>query len=137
MDPYLVTGAGTAKGTPDWFAGDVYVDNLVAGDSTPGSIAMLKVRFAPGARTHWHQHPAGQALHVVDGVGRVQDRGAAIREIRAGDSVHAAPGVWHWHGAGPDTFMTHIAVQIGDPSGAYTVWAEPVRDEAYRATPDS
>lgn len=137
MDPYLVSGAGTAKGPADWFAGDAYVDNLVAGDSTPGSIAMLKVRFAPGARTHWHQHPAGQVLHVVDGVGRVQVRGGAVREIRAGNSVHAAPGVWHWHGAGPDTFMTHIAVQIGDASGAYTTWGDPVREEDYRAAPGS
>ncbi|WP_019874454.1 (R)-mandelonitrile lyase [Sporichthya polymorpha] len=129
--PYNAPSGSTARGPESWFRGDVFVDSLVAGDNTPGSIAMLKVRFAPGARTHWHSHPAGQALHVVDGVGRTQDRGGPVREIRNGDSVDVRPGVWHWHGAGPDTFMTHIAVQIGDHDGVYTVWGDPVTDEEY------
>ena len=131
MDPYNAPAGATSLGPETWFRGDVYVDSLVAGDNSPGSIAMLKVRFSPGARTHWHAHPAGQALHVVDGVGRVQDRGELVREIRSGDSVDAKAGVWHWHGAGPDTFMTHIAVQIGDHDGVYTVWGDPVTDEEY------
>jgi len=131
MDPYNLPAGATSRGPATWFRGDVYVDSLVAGDNTPGSIAMLKVRFSPGARTHWHSHPAGQVIHVVDGVGRVQDRGERVREIRSGDSVDARAGVWHWHGAGPETFMTHIAVQIGDHDGAYTVWGDPVTDEEY------
>lgn len=130
-DPYAQAAGTTNRGPEAWFRGDVYVDSLVAGDNTPGSIAMLKVRFTPGARTHWHSHPAGQVLHVVDGVGRVGDRGGPVREIRSGDSVDARPGVWHWHGAGPDTFLTHIAVQIGDPDGVYTLWGDPVTDEEY------
>jgi quercetin dioxygenase-like cupin family protein len=131
MDPYNRPAGATSVGPETWFRGEVYVDSLVAGDNTPGSIAMLKVRFTPGARTHWHAHPAGQALHVVDGIGRVQDRGSRVREIRSGESAEAKPGVWHWHGAGPETFMTHIAVQIGDHDGVYTVWGDPVTDEEY------
>jgi quercetin dioxygenase-like cupin family protein len=131
MDPYNRPAGATSVGPETWFRGEVYVDSLVAGDNTPGSIAMLKVRFTPGARTHWHAHPAGQALHVVDGVGRVQDRGSPVREIRSGESAEARPGVWHWHGAGPETFMTHIAVQIGDHDGVYTVWGDAVTDEEY------
>ncbi len=72
---------------------------------------------------------------MLDGVGRVQDRDAPVREIRAGDSVNARPGIWHWHGAGPQTFMSHIAVQIGDHDGVYTVWGDPVSDEEYNAPP--
>ncbi|MGQ0463930.1 MAG: (R)-mandelonitrile lyase [Sporichthyaceae bacterium] len=132
MDPYARNGGGTNRGPDTWFTGEVYFDNLVAGDATPGSIAMLKVRFAPGARTFWHAHPAGQALHVVDGLGRVAERDGPIRELRSGDSVHAKPMVWHWHGAGPDTFMTHIAVQIGDAHGVYTLWGDPVTDAEYQ-----
>jgi quercetin dioxygenase-like cupin family protein len=135
MDPYNRPAGATSLGPETWFRGDVYVDSLVAGDNSPGSIAMLKVRFSPGARTHWHAHPAGQALHVVDGIGRVQDRDEPVREIRSGDSVHARPGVWHWHGAGPETFMTHVAVQIGDHDGIYTVWGDPVTDEEYSSPP--
>lgn len=134
-DPYNRPAGTTGKGPESWFRGDVFVDSLVTGDNSPGSIAMLKVRFAPGARTHWHAHPAGQALHVVDGVGRVQDRGGPVRELHSGDSVEAKNMVWHWHGAGPETFMTHIAVQIGDHGGVYTVWGDPVTDEEYNAPP--
>lgn len=137
MDPYLAAGATTTPGPPEWFTGDVYVDTLIAGDSSPGSIAMIKVRFTPGARTHWHQHPAGQVLHVVDGTGRVQDRGAPVREISAGDSVAAPAGVWHWHGAGPETFMTHIAVQIGDVAGVYTEFGDHVHDDEFTRAPGS
>lgn len=128
MDLYQHPQGSTAIGPANWFTGAVYLDTLIAGETEPGSLAMLKVRFTPGARTWWHQHPAGQGLHVVDGIGRVQERGEAVREIRSGDSVHARPGVWHWHGAGPDTFMTHIAVQIADPHGVYTLWGDPVTD---------
>lgn len=134
-DPYTSPAGATARGPETWFHGEVYVDSLVAGDNTPGSVAMLKVRFTPGARTHWHSHPAGQVIHVVDGVGRVQDRGGPVRELRSGDSVDARAGVWHWHGAGPDTFMSHIAVQVGDADGVYTVWGDPVTDEEYNASP--
>lgn len=131
MDLYGSGSTGTTTGPTDWFTGTVYLDTLAAGDGAPGSIAMLKVRFTPGARTHWHQHPAGQVLHVVDGVGRTQERGEPVREIRDGETVAVAPGVWHWHGAGPETFMTHIAVQVADADGQYTRWAEPVPDADY------
>ena len=70
---------------------------------------MLKVHFTPGGRTAWHSHPVGQVLYVLDGVGRVQERGGPLFEIRGGDSVVTGPGVWHWHGASPEGFMTHVA----------------------------
>ena len=37
-------------------------------------------------------------------------RGEDIQEIRAGDTIYTAPGEWHWHGAAPDHFMTHLAM---------------------------
>jgi quercetin dioxygenase-like cupin family protein len=132
-NPYSAANMATGEGPATWFTGDVYYDPLTGGDGTPGSISMLKVRFTPGARTFWHAHPAGQALHVIEGTGRVGERGGEIREIRAGDSVEAQPMVWHWHGAGPTTFMTHIAVQIADSHGEYTVWGDAVTDEEYGA----
>ncbi|MGQ0847113.1 MAG: (R)-mandelonitrile lyase [Sporichthyaceae bacterium] len=134
MDPYAQQGNTTNRGPDTWFTGEVFFDTLIAGDATPGSIAMLKVRFTPGARTFWHAHPAGQALHVVDGTGRTAERDGPLQIVRAGDSIHARPMVWHWHGAGPETFMTHIAVQIGDAHGEYTVWGDPVTDSDYRGS---
>jgi quercetin dioxygenase-like cupin family protein len=96
-------------------------DILVVAD--PPSSALL-VRFGAGGRTHWHRHPAGQYLHVTSGEGRVQARGGTIATIRPGDTVYAAPGEEHWHGAGMDTSVEHLAFSFG-----VTEWLEPVREE--------
>ena len=42
---------------------------------------------------------------------RVQRWGGPIEEIRVGDVVWFAPGEKHWHGAAPETAMTHTAIQ--------------------------
>jgi quercetin dioxygenase-like cupin family protein len=86
----------------------------------PHPVRVSVVHFHPGIRNHWHRHHGGQVLHVLDGEGYVQSRGEAARLIRAGDTVSAAPGEEHWHGAGPDGALSHIAVSIGD-----TTWLEP------------
>jgi len=88
--------------------------------SEPHPVRVGVVHFQPGVRNHWHRHEGGQLLHVVDGVGYVQSRGEAPRRIATGDSVSAAPGEEHWHGAGPDAGMSHVAVSIGG-----ITWLEP------------
>ena len=52
--------------------------------------------------------------------------------IRAGDTVWIAPGEKHWHGAGPDTNMVHIALQEA-LDGSHVAWLEHVTDEQYNA----
>ena len=93
------------------------------------------MHFTPGARTHWHTHPLGQTLYVTAGCGRVQSLGGPIREIRAGDTVWIPPGEKHWHGAGPDTAMTHIALHEA-LDGSAVEWMEPVTDSEYNAAPE-
>jgi quercetin dioxygenase-like cupin family protein len=90
------------------------------------------VTFQPGARTAWHSHPLGQTLIVTAGSGRVQGWGGPIEEIRPGDVVSIPPGEKHWHGAAPDTAMTHIAIteQLG---GETADWLEKVSDAQYNA----
>ena len=88
------------------------------------------VRFDPGARTHWHTHPLGQTLVVIAGCGRTQSWGGPIQEIRAGDVVWIPPGEKHWHGAGPDTSMTHLSIQEA-LNGSPVDWLEPVTDAQY------
>jgi quercetin dioxygenase-like cupin family protein len=89
------------------------------------------VHFTPGARTAWHHHPNGQVLYVTEGIGRAQERGGEVIEIRAGDTVVIPAGAWHWHGASPDNFMTHIAMhEVGD-DGKPAVWGEHVTDAEY------
>jgi len=88
------------------------------------------VTFEPGARSAWHTHPAGQVLIVTAGIGRVQRWGGAVEEIRPGDVVWIPPGQKHWHGASPDTAMTHIAVQEHRDDKAVD-WLEKVTDVQY------
>jgi quercetin dioxygenase-like cupin family protein len=92
----------------------------------PEPVRVSVVHFQPGTRNHWHRHGGGQVLHVVDGAGYVQSRGEAARRIEAGDTVSAAPGEEHWHGAGPDGPMSHIAVSIGDIEWLDSSAGEPI-----------
>jgi len=128
----LVRKEPTSKGTPDRFIGEVWVDRLAGGQ--PGEhIRVNVVRFAPGARNAWHAHAMGQTLHVTEGVGRIQAAGDKIREIRAGDTIYTAPGEWHWHGATPDHFMTHLAMWEAPSDGSpESQWGEQVAEDEYR-----
>jgi quercetin dioxygenase-like cupin family protein len=96
----------------------------------PARVTMAMVTFEPGARTAWHTHPLGQTLMVTSGCGRVQLDGEPAQEIRPGDLVWIAPGERHWHGAGPQTAMSHIAIQER-LEGAAVTWANHVTDEQY------
>jgi quercetin dioxygenase-like cupin family protein len=120
-------GRDSEPGPPQWFTGSVWMEKI-AEPSDASPVAVFRVRFSPGARTAWHAHPAGQVLHVLDGVGLVQHRGGEPQEIRAGDTVWTGAGEWHWHGAGPRTFMTHLAVQQA-VDGVTSEWAEHVITE--------
>ena len=107
----------TQKGPADWFTGDVYIDAVAAPEAT-STFAAAAVHFTPGARTAWHTHPHGQTIYVTEGVGRCQREGGPIEEIRPGDRVFFEPGENHWHGAAPNRFMVHIAMQQNDDSGS-------------------
>lgn len=109
------------------FTGTVYHEALLPPQS-PSGLKVSRVHFAPGARTFWHSHPAGQALHVVYGHGRVRVWGQPIVEIGPGDTVFIAPGEKHWHGAAPTSPMVHLAISAGEGD---TDWMEPVSDEDY------
>jgi len=123
----------TAQGPADWFTGDVYLDAIARGDE-PSRVRVNAVRFTPSARTAWHCHALGQTLYVTDGRGRVQSRGGEITEIRAGDIIRTPADEWHWHGAAPDHFMSHLsiteAVAPDDPRPEST-WGAHVTDTEY------
>lgn len=125
------SSTATAKGPGEWFTGDVYIDPIAA-NPAPSRVQAANVHFTPGARTAWHTHPLGQTIFVTEGVGRCQRRGGEVEEIRPGDSVYFEPDEEHWHGAAPDRFMVHIAMQEADDSGSPVSWGEHVTDEEYR-----
>ena len=124
----------TVKAGSDRFVGDAWIDPIVRGEE-PSRVRVSIVRFAPGARNAWHAHVVGQTVHVTEGVGRIQSRGGKLIEIRAGDTVHTPPGEWHWHGAAPDRFMTHLAIFEAAADGAESEWGDQVSDAEYRAEP--
>ena len=129
-----ITRAGTQASTvgpSDWFTGRVRVDPLWAADSNI-HVSGLWVTFEPGARSAWHTHPIGQRLVVISGQGLTQEWGKPVQVIRPGDVVLCPPGVKHWHGAGPTTAMTHMAV-TGTLDGKNVTWMEKVSDQQYAA----
>lgn len=117
----------TAKGPADWFTGDVWIDTL-AQPNADSTLSVAAVHFHPRARTAWHTHDGGQTLYVTEGVGRVQSRGEPVATIRAGDVVHTPSGEWHWHGAAPEHFMTHLSLTQGPAT-----WGDRVTDDDYDA----
>jgi quercetin dioxygenase-like cupin family protein len=119
----------STKGSAEWFTGTVWMNPLLQ-PNAPARVAGASVTFEPGARTVWHTHPLGQHLIVIAGLGRTQRWGGPIEEIRPGDVVWIPPGEKHWHGAGPATGMTHIAVQE-QLDGKVVDWMEKVSDEQY------
>ena len=119
----------SGKGPAEWFTGTVRIDPLFTAPD-PARGAGAAVTFEPAARTAWHVHPLGQTLIVTAGAGRVCRWGGAIEEVRPGDVVWFAPGEKHWHGAGPTTAMTHIAVQER-LNGKMVDWLEHVSDAQY------
>jgi quercetin dioxygenase-like cupin family protein len=120
----------TVKAPAENFTGDVWYD-VVARGEPPSRVRVSVVRFSPGSRNGWHAHAAGQTLHVLHGVGRTQARGGAILEMRAGETIRTDPGEWHWHGASPDRFMTHLAIWEAPAEGDETEWGELVTDDEY------
>ncbi|KAK9471187.1 RmlC-like cupin domain-protein [Dipodascopsis tothii] len=115
--------AGTVKVTAT-FTGDVYLDSV----QRDGVCVMGNVTFTPCARTYWHRHDGGQVLRVLAGSGWICDKGGEPRMLKTGDTVYAAPGTVHWHGADDNSVMTHFAIGIG-----HTEWLDAVSDEDYNA----
>jgi 4-carboxymuconolactone decarboxylase len=119
------------RGPAENFTGSVRIDSRFQA-ANPARMSGARVTFEPGARTAWHSHPLGQTLIVTSGAGRVQRWGDPVDEIRQGDVVWIPPGQKHWHGASPETAMSHIAI-VEHLDGKSTDWMEKVSDAQYAA----
>ncbi len=110
------------------FTGRVWLDPLLDEPGETG-MRMYRVFFEPGSRTNWHTHPGGQSLFVLAGTARMGAEGEQVVEVGPGDVVYTPPNQWHWHGAGPDGYMIHIATN----PGGKTEWGDDraVTDEEY------
>lgn len=109
-----------------FFVGQSYLNML----STTG-VVIGNVTFEPGCRNHWHiHHKGGQILLVTAGRGYYQEWGQEARELKPGDVVNIPPETKHWHGAAPDEWFAHIAVEV-PAEGASNEWLEKVPEEEY------
>ncbi len=118
-------------GSADTFTGTVSISSPFQALSH-GKAAGATVTFADHARTAWHTHPLGQTLIVTAGIGLVQQQGQPAKVIRPGDVVTIPANVRHWHGAGADTSMTHIAIAEKE-DGVSVTWLDKVSDREYLA----
>ena len=112
-----------------YFVGQSYLKMLTTEGVTIGNVT-----FEPGCRNNWHVHEAqsggGQILLCTAGRGYYQEWGKEPRELHPGDVVVIPAGVKHWHGAAPDSWFAHLAVEVPG-NGCRNVWLEPVDDSQY------
>ena len=117
-----------------YFIGQSYLAPL-----STEQVGVYNVTFEPGCRNNWHIHHAksggGQILVCVAGRGFYQEWGKPAQELRPGDVVNIAPGVKHWHGAAPESWFSHLALEVPGEE-ASNEWLEPVIDEQYLKATD-
>ena len=112
------------------FTGTARIDMLY-GATKERPVSAGYVTFEPGARTDWHTHNKGQQLIVTSGIGFTQEWGGKLQVIKPGDVIICPPNVKHWHGASPDTAMTHLAITNYDENGEAVRWLEKVTNNQY------
>lgn len=95
---------------------------------------IFNVTFEPGCRNNWHIHHArsggGQILICVAGRGYYQEWGKDAVEMKPGDCINIPTGVKHWHGAAPDSWFSHLAMEVPGEETS-NEWLEPVDDSLY------
>ena len=126
----MVFPIGTPNdGFAQYFVGQSYLYPL-----STSQVGVCNVTFEPGCRNNWHIHHAdqggGQMLICVAGRGYYQEWGKEAQELRPGDVVNIPPEVKHWHGAAPDSWFSHLALEVPGTS-CTNEWLEAVTDEAY------
>ncbi|MDO5396231.1 MAG: carboxymuconolactone decarboxylase family protein [Bacteroidales bacterium] len=110
------------------FIGDAWLYPL--SEHSELNVPMFNVTFAPGCRNSWHKHSGGQILIATAGIGYYQEKDKPARRLFPGDIVEIAPDVEHWHGAAPDSWFAHIAIECNPQTNKVT-WLKPVNDIDY------
>jgi alkylhydroperoxidase/carboxymuconolactone decarboxylase family protein YurZ/quercetin dioxygenase-like cupin family protein len=112
-----------------YFIGQSYIAQI-----STSQVKIYNVTFEPKCRNNWHIHKAksdgGQMLIAIGGRGYYQEWGKEPIELNPGDVVNIPANVKHWHGAAPDSWFSHLAVEI-DGIETSNEWLEPVTDFEY------
>ena len=101
-----------------YFVGQAYLARLTRNGALNCPIS--NVTFEPGCRNNWHSHTGGQILVAVGGRGYYQAEGEPARELLPGDVVEIAPDAVHWHGAAPDSWFSHLAIETNPQTNRNT-----------------
>ncbi len=116
-------------GFKQYFTGKSYLAPL-----STEQAGIYNVTFEPACRNNWHIHHAkkggGQILICVGGRGYYQEWGKEAQILVPGDVVNIPPEVKHWHGAAPDSWFSHLAVEVPGEETS-NEWLEPVEDKDY------
>lgn len=112
-----------------YFSGRCWLKHLTARENELG-VPVYNVTFEPGCRNNWHAHTGGQMLIGVGGTGWYQARGEKAVKIIPGTVVEIPPNVEHWHGADPNSWFSHLAIECNPQSNKNT-WLEPVSHADY------
>ena len=116
-------------GFAQYFKGQSYLAPI-----STEQVGVFNVTFEPGCRNNWHIHHAksggGQILVCVAGRGYYQEWGKEAIEMNPGDCINIPVGVKHWHGAAPDSWFSHLAIEVPGEE-TKSEWCEPVSDECY------
>ncbi len=116
-------------GFKQYFSGQSYLAPI-----SKEQVGIFNVTFEPGCRNNWHIHHAhkggGQILICVGGRGYYQEWGKDAVEMKPGDCINIPEGVKHWHGAAPDSWFSHLAVEVPGENGS-NEWLEPVEEKQY------
>ncbi len=122
-------GAFNAAFAP-YFSGSSYLAPI-----SQSQVPIFNVTFEPGCRNNWHVHHAdqngGQILICVAGRGYYQEWGKDAVEMKPGDCINIPTDVKHWHGAAPDSWFSHLAVEVPGENGS-TEWLEAVEESEYQ-----
>ncbi len=116
-------------GFAQYFTGQSYLAPI-----SKEQVGIFNVTFEPGCRNNWHVHHAdkggGQILICVGGRGYYQEWGKEAVEMKPGDCINIPAGVKHWHGAAPDSWFSHLAIEVPGENGS-NEWLEPVDEKQY------
>lgn len=117
------------KAYAQYFVGESYLNML-----STKQVVIGNVTFEPGCRNNWHIHHAktggGQILLITAGTGYYQEWGKEPIQLHPGDVVNIPPEVKHWHGAAPDSWFSHLAIEVPGEETS-NEWCEKVTDEEY------
>lgn len=134
MAKIVQTAGRNALGTfapefAQYFIGQSYLAPV-----STSQVGVFNVTFEPGCRNNWHVHHAkeggGQILVCVAGRGYYQEWEKEAVEMKPGDCINIPEGVKHWHGAAPDSWFSHLAIEVPGVDDS-NEWLEAVSDEQY------